>query len=93
MSNLNTLALLEVQDFIAMARNSADVSHLKEDVFEYIQHLQSPENQKPDGMDLDRLAMRFIKLLEHCESVEFHLSRSEKWMQALLEAAKRQGGE
>ena len=94
MSKLTLLALREVKSRISTARNSADVEHLKEDVFEYLNHLDMPDaHPAPDGMDINRLTLRIIKLFEHCESVEHYLKPAAEWVDGLEEAVKvRQGG-
>lgn len=85
MDKLDELALIEVQNYIRIASNSTDVVHLKEDVFEFLEHLENPEEyQKPDGMDIARLHYRFIKLLEHCESIEINLRKADKWVDAVI---------
>jgi hypothetical protein len=94
MTKLTVLALGEVKEAIRVARNAADVSHLKDDVFEYLNHLDAPDSTpKPDGMDINRLAMRVAKLIEHCESVEFYLKPAAEWVDGLQQVAKQQEGD
>lgn len=94
MEKLIVLAIGEVKDAVRLARNAADIGHLKDDVFEYLNHLDAPDSTpKPDGMDISRLAMRVAKLIEHCESVEYYLKPAAEWVHGLEQAAKRQGGD
>lgn len=95
MATLIELALKEVSEGVRVARTAADVDHLKDDLFEYLNHLDMPEKYpNPEGMDINRLTNRVIKLIEHCESVEHNLKPVSNWVAALIEeAAKRQGGE